>query len=84
MIEVFTVFPDGDYSLSKVPRDRIKEVFKKLDAKPDMVIDGLPYKVNHYTGIGTNIFNNNECITVYLEDMKGNSYEFLFFPVAVE
>ncbi|WP_436375868.1 hypothetical protein [Cytobacillus sp. BC1816] len=81
MIEVFTVFPDGDYSLSKVPRDRIKSVFKKLDTKPEMVIGGIPYKVNHYTGIGTNILTDNDCIKVYLQNLEGEVYPYLFYPI---
>ncbi|MRX73938.1 hypothetical protein GJU40_17535 [Bacillus lacus] len=80
MIEVFTVFPDGNYSVSKVPRDRINAVFKKLDTKPEMVIEGIPYMVNHYTGIGTNILTDNDCIKVYLENQQGEVYPYLFYP----
>jgi hypothetical protein len=83
-VEVYTVFPNGDYSLVKVPKENIVDVFKNLKKKPSMVIDGTPYKVSHYTGIGTNILNNNDCMTVYLEDTEGKSCEFMFFPTGEE
>ncbi|GHH96612.1 hypothetical protein [Neobacillus kokaensis] len=83
-IEVFTVFPSGDYSFAKVPKENISNVFKNLKEKPSMVIEGIPYKVSHYTGLGTNIFTNNDYISVYLEDMEGKSYEFMFFPTEEE
>lgn len=79
-VEVYTVFPNGDYSFAKVPRENIVDVFNNLKENPSMLIDGTSYKVSWFTGIGTNIINDNDFITVYLEDTEGKSYDFLFFP----
>ncbi|PLR79965.1 hypothetical protein CVD25_21055 [Bacillus canaveralius] len=84
VIEVFTVFPNGDISLSKVPKENIKEVFQHLKEKPLMEVNGEDYKVSWFTGLGTNAFTDNDYISVYLEDMKGKSYEFMFFPMGDE